>query len=170
MNLRNNPTVNAASADTRRLRAHEYVQTTILEGRKAAIAILVEAVKLYAIFNAGGLIALLGFIGAAAGKPTPVITNVLLALFPMVFFGAGVISSGVSMMLYYYARLFYTEEFSSVTVLDQEPYLEWTNDADRLARRGFFCQRLSAAFAIASLGIFLIGILACVPLIKAIKF
>jgi hypothetical protein len=150
--------------EARRTANSAYRRSEVIEGRKAVIATFTETLKLYAAFNAGGLIALLGFLGAVAGKAPRVLDDVTLLIHPMLWFGAGLATTGVAGISYYLTRLNYVEEYMRVS-----DDIGHTPDALHFMRKGMFLQRLSTVFAIASFILFIIGILACLPLIRSIK-
>lgn len=150
--------------EARRAADRAYLRSEIVEGRKATIATFTEAIKLYSAFNAGGLVALLGFLGAVAGKTPRVLDDVSLLIHPMFLFGAGLAASGAAGICYYLTRLSYVEEYMRVS-----HDAGYTPDAQRFMRRGLFTQRMSAVFAIVSFFLFIAGLLTCLPLIRGIK-
>jgi hypothetical protein len=148
--------------EVRRAAGTAYLRGEIIEGRKAAIATFTEGVKLYSAFNAGGLVALLGFLGAIAGKTPGVLENVNFLIHPMLAFGGGLAASGVSAFCYYVTRLSYVEE-----------YMRANNgsgmEAQRFLMRGLRFQRVATILAMTSLVLFIAGLGLCVPLIQVIK-
>ena len=57
------------------IRAHNANLQKVIEGFKVVISTGSNALRLLGTFNAGGIIALLGFLGAIAGKEKPVFAN-----------------------------------------------------------------------------------------------
>ena len=81
--------------EARRTAAHAFARGALIEARKAAVTAGTEAIKLVAALNAGGLIALLGFLGAISGKSPKVIYGPGVFITPMSWFGAGLALSAI---------------------------------------------------------------------------
>jgi hypothetical protein len=117
---------------TRRMVAEAFANGAVVEARKAAVAAGTEAIKLVAAFNAGGLIALLGFLGAIAGKPSKVIYGTGVFETPMIWLGSGLLLGAISLILLYFARHFFAEAWLYTEPLDMGPYYKPTgNRAER---------------------------------------
>ena len=112
----------------RRAVAEAFVNGALVESRKAAVTAGTEATKLVAAFNAGGLIALLGFLGAIAGKPSKVIYGPGVFVTPMVWLGVGLLLSALSLIALYFARHFYAEAWFHTEPLVTPPYYEPTGE------------------------------------------
>jgi hypothetical protein len=79
----------------------------------------IGTVAVLATLNAIALIVLLGLSGAISGKSLLVITHAHSA--PMGWFGIGVLFSGATIFLYYFARYYYGKESRSNLVISVVP-------------------------------------------------
>jgi hypothetical protein len=156
--------------EARRAVDQAFANAAVMESRKAAVSAGTESLKLLATFNAGGLIALLGFLGAVAGKS--VIYGPGVFITPMLWFGAGLLLSALAIIALYGARHYYAEAWfsnrptgaaSDVLYRPEGPIAQrHERRADCLVTTQFLCLWLA-------LGAFIVGMATSMPIVHRIQ-
>lgn len=155
--------------EARRTAAHAFARGALIEARKAAVTAGTEAIKLVAALNAGGLIALLGFLGAISGKSPKVIYGPGVFITPMSWSGAGLALSAISIIGLYFARHFYAEAWFYTTPTDRDPYYHPGANAVEYERRANCWVIVHHVFSVLAFISFAVGMFACLPIVRAIR-
>ncbi len=156
--------------EARRLSAHEYRRKALSENVQMTTDTAVAALKLCITFNAGGMIALLGFLGALAGKIPKVLDDASFFLSPMAWFGAGLILGGIAMACLFLGQRRHTISLENMVEAETPPYTAHTANSSQYAHQAEVWRRAAMIVGLLSFATFIIGMLACFPLIRSIKF
>lgn len=147
------------------VKQHDVIRSLAAENFKVAIAAAASALRVLLTVNAGGALALLGFIGAVAGKEKKVFDSVSVFAYPMSLFGVGVIFAVFSTCCMYFAQGCFTYQVSAQELTLNHPYVSSTPASQCWKKIGTFFQVSSILSAIGSFGVFIVGVYECRNLI-----
>ncbi len=150
-------------------RYHETMHRSGADGFKVVVETGASSLRLLSTINAGGLIALLGFLGAVIGKEHKPFSDVTPFITPMTEFGLGLAASVVAVCAMYFAQFFYARSHEKLRYDFVHPYAHQTESSKRNRRAGITFHVLTVLFAIASLTFFLCASFGCLALLRAAK-
>lgn len=149
------------------VRAHETLTNSLIEGFRSIIISAGGALKLLTTINAGGIIALLGFIGATAGKG--IFGSIEPFDIPISLFGIGLICSAVATCGMYFAQLMFGMSQSKKRLDFRHPYVHDTPESVCRQKMGTAFQITTIFFASASFLLFVAGLYFCRSLLLVAK-
>ncbi|MEY9573002.1 hypothetical protein ABIE88_000578 [Bradyrhizobium diazoefficiens] len=140
------------------VRAHEQTTAAIGENFKVVLSSAGAAVRVLLTINAGGVIALLGFIGAIAGKEKKIFASADIFIPPMTSFGIGVMLAAAATGLIYFAQMAFGAAQSMRRFDFDHPYVHVTPRSTKARRIGYVLQFVTISIAIGSFIAFAIGL------------
>jgi len=151
------------------IRQHEVLTQARVEGFKSVINSATAALRLLATINAGGILALLAFIGSIAGKDHKVFESVTLFSAPITNFGIGLVLSVAATCGMYLAQFFFALESANLRQDYQFPFVHKTAASKRLSILGIAFQISTIIAAFVSFFFFIYALCKCVALIELAK-
>lgn len=148
-------------------KAHDRLVTAQMEGFKSAISAAGTALKLLVAVNAGGIIALFGFVGAVAGKN--VLPSTQLVSGPVEAWASGLTVSVLATLGMYVSQSLFLSSSRNKLITYVHPYVRDTCKSKLYRALGNVSRVTTVALAGGSLACFLYGAWLCRPLLLAIK-
>lgn len=146
---------------------HDRYQATVLESYKATVTAGGAALKLLATMNAGGIIAILGFLGTIAGKGA--LTTAQPFEIPLTYFAFGLISAAVASGGMYIAQALFTIGAASIDYPLDYPFVRAKPRQRRFKIAGRIIQALTIFLAIAALALFIYGLATALSPLTSLK-
>lgn len=144
---------------------HDYVRSLAAENFKVTITAAASALRVLLTVNAGGALALLGFIGAIAGKEKRVFDSASAFACPISLFGAGIILAVFATCCMYFAQGAFSYHVSAQKLTLDHPFISSTPASRRWKYIGTCFQVGSILGALGSFLVFIVGIYECRSLI-----
>jgi hypothetical protein len=151
------------------IRAHEMFAGTVTEGFKAVISAAGSALRVLLTINAGGIISLLGFIGAIAGREKHLFASSEIFIPPMTSFAAGLILSAAASCFMYLAQWFFGMAGTKQTLDFTHPYIHGTAVSRNLRVTGLGFQGLTLGAALGGFVAFVVGLWRCRDIILGVQ-
>ncbi|MHC2289165.1 hypothetical protein [Bradyrhizobium barranii] len=140
------------------VRAHEQTTAMIGENFKVVLSSAGAAVRVLLTINAGGLVALLGFIGAIAGKEKKIFASADVFIPSMTSFGTGMILAAAATSLIYFAQMAFGAALSRRRYDFDHPYVHLTPGSVGALRIGYVLQIVTISAAFGSFIAFAVGL------------
>jgi hypothetical protein len=119
--------------------------------------------------NAGGVIALLAFVGTIAGKKERVFESIQPFILPMTLFGLGLICAAIASGGMYFAQACFANVPLALKHDFVHPYVHKTPKSERWTRVGKCFQYGNIAFGLASLILFIVALYSCRTLLMTAR-
>jgi len=139
-------------------RAYDRAVNSSAELFKSVIAAASGALRVLLVINAGGAIALLGFVGAIAGKDKHVFASSAVFVPPFSAFGIGLLLAAGASCLMYFAQAAFALSLRKKYFDYRHPWLHDTLASKQLNKIGVCLQIITIGFAILSFAAFTIGL------------
>lgn len=140
------------------IRAHGLTTGAITENFKVVLSAASAALRVLLTINAGGVIALLGFIGAIAGKDKRVFASADVFSAPMSAFGLGMLLAAAATGLIYFAQMFFGLAFTKRRFDYVHPYVHVTPESALWLKLGYALQAVTIIISFSSFLAFALGL------------
>lgn len=148
-------------------KAHDRLVASHMESFKSAISAASTALKLLVAVNAGGIIALFGFVGAVAGKNVLPSTHLVSA--PVEAWAGGLTMGVLATLGMYVSQGLFLSSSRNKRISYEHPFVEDTPRSKVYRVFGNLSRVVTVTLAGGSLTCFLYGAWLCRPLLLAIR-